>query len=136
MLFSLFSHQHILFPVQYSVKKLVSISYQPGRWKRLFTLLLVDFMSHSCADGCLLLRQSDFSACDAGMLLSDKSICHFAVVLFLIGHLSKTESACPKTLNLKSGKELRMLSHINVSFKRRMSSKLQRSDVSKGHFFA
>lgn len=58
----------------------------------------MDFMLYMCADGRLLLRQSDFSAYDAEMLLSNKSLCHFAVVFSLIRHLNETKSACPKTL--------------------------------------
>lgn len=51
-----------------------------AREKRLFTLSLVDFM---CGDRRLFLRQSDFSACDAGMLLSDKSINRCCVFAYL-----------------------------------------------------
>lgn len=44
-----------------------------------------------------------FRACEAGMLLSDKSICHFAVVLLFISPLNETESARHKTAQRAEG---------------------------------
>ena len=126
MLFSLFSHQHILFPVQYSVKKLVSISYLPGCFERLFTLPPMDFMSQF-----RVCRWASFAATLVLETLECSYLINLFVILLLCFCLSDTgirqNLLLTQTL-CKDWKQLRML------FPHEICDLLHKHDLCKNYF--